>query len=183
MAYDAYPIDDLKERMFKVLMERHDVHPDDIRAFGYGNESEEYEKVKRIFTGIELLSLVVGFFSLMAGAIGISNIMLIVVKERTKEIGVRRALGATPWSIQSQILAEAVILTTTAGVIGIMAGVWLLELVDKNVAGNDSFQHPSVSFELVFGSFVFLMIIGLIAGLLPANRATRIKPVEALRAE
>ncbi len=183
MAEDEYPIDSLKGRIFSVLMAKHDVHPNDIRAFGYGNDSEEYEQVKGIFTGIKGLSLVVGIFSLIAGAIGISNIMLIVVKERTKELGIRRAIGATPWSIQSQIVTEAVILTTVAGVSGMIVGIWLLELVDKNVGDLDQFQHPSVSFGLVFSSFIFLIIIGVFAGLLPANRATRVKPVEALRAE
>ena len=183
MAEDEYPIDDLKERIFSVLMKKHDVHPEDIRAFGYGNESEEYAQVQGIFTGIKLLSLVVGIFSLIAGAIGISNIMLIVVKERTKELGIRRAIGATPWNIQSLIITEAVILTTVAGVSGIISGIWLLELVDKNFGDIDQFQHPSISFGLVFSSFIFLIFIGVIAGLLPANRATRVKPVEALRAE
>jgi len=183
MADESVPIDDLKGKIFSVLMSRHDVHPEDIRAFGYGNESEEYEQVQGIFTGIRGLSLVVGIFSLLAGAIGISNIMLIVVKERTKELGIRRAIGATPWSIQSQIITEAVLLTTVAGVAGIIVGVWLLELVDKNVGDLDEFQHPSVSFSLVLNSFLFLLFIGVLAGLLPANRAVRIKPVEALRAE
>ena len=144
---------------------------------------EEYNQVNGIFLGISGLSLFVGICSLLAGAIGISNIMLIVVKERTKEIGIRRAIGATPLNIRTQIILEALILTIVAGIIGIIFGVWLLELIDKNMGEVEGFKHPSVDFTLVFSATLFLAVVGVLAGLLPANRATKLKPVDALRAE
>ena len=182
-AKDGQSIDALAPRILHTLAEIHSVHPEDKRAFGYWSMEEEYQKILNIFTGINGLSLTVGIFSLLAGAIGISNIMLIVVKERTKEIGIRRALGATPLNIQTQIVLEALILTVVAGISGIIFGVWVLELIDKNAGEIEGMSHPTVGFGLVFSSFLFLIFVGILAGLLPANRATRMKPVDAFRAE
>ncbi|MCT4624291.1 MAG: ABC transporter permease [Schleiferiaceae bacterium] len=183
MAADGQSIIALKDDIYRVLNDRHSVHPEDMRAFGSWNMEEEYNEIQSVFAGIKGLSLFVGIFSLLAGAIGISNIMLVVVKERTKEIGIRRALGASPWNVKFQIILESVVLTSIAGIIGIICGVWLLEVVDKNFGNQPEFLHPSVTFGLVFSCFLFLILIGVIAGLLPASRATSVSPVNALHSE
>jgi putative ABC transport system permease protein len=182
-AKPGYSIQELQPQVFEVLKQRHSVHPDDERAFGSWNLEEEFQKMNGLFIGINMLSLVVSIFSLIAGAIGISNIMLVVVKERTKEIGIRRALGATPWNIKGQIILEAVFLTTIAGIIGIVFGVWVMHLVDVNFGENPQFLHPGVGLNLVLAAFGILILVGVFAGLLPASRATQVKPVEALRAD
>lgn len=182
-AKEGYSIQTLEPKILGVLKKRHSIHPDDNRAFGHWNLEEEYNKMNGLFAGINMLSLVVSLFSLFAGAIGISNIMLVVVKERTKEIGIRRAIGATPWNIRGQIILEAVFLTTLAGVIGIVFGVWVMHLVDVNFGDSPQFLHPGVGLNLVLLSFAVVLVVGVLAGLLPASRATQIKPVEALRAD
>ncbi len=173
----------VQDKVFGVLKKRHSIHPDDDRAFGSWNLEEEFVKMNGLFIGINALSLLVSLFSLFAGAIGISNIMLVVVKERTKEIGIRRALGATPWSIKSQIILEAVFLTVIAGVAGIIFGVWVIHLVDITLGESPQFLHPGVDLNLVLLALVILVLVGVLAGLLPASRATQLKPVDALRAD
>ena len=182
-ARDGYSIQALESKILGVLKKRHSIHPDDDRAFGHWNLEQEFNKMNGLFIGINMLSLVVSLFSLFAGAIGISNIMLVVVKERTKEIGIRRAIGATPWNIKGQIILEAVFLTTIAGVIGIVFGVWVMHLVDVNFGDSPQFLHPGVGLNLVLMAFSILLVVGVLAGLLPAARATQIKPVEALRVD
>ena len=182
-AKEGYSIQALESKVFDVLKQRHSVHPDDERAFGSWNLEEEYQKMNGLFVGINMLSLVVSIFSLIAGAIGISNIMLVVVKERTKEIGVRRAIGATPWNIKGQIILEAIFLTLIAGIIGIVFGVAVMHFVDVNFGENPQFLHPGVGLNLVLAAFGILIVVGIIAGLIPAARATQIKPVDALRAD
>ena len=182
-AKDGYSIQALEPKILGVLKKRHSIHPDDDRAFGHWNLEQEFNKMNGLFIGINMLSLVVSLFSLFAGAIGISNIMLVVVKERTKEIGIRRAIGATPWNIKGQIILEAVFLTTIAGIIGIIFGVWVMHLVDVNFGDSPQFLHPGVGLNLVLMAFGILLVVGVLAGLLPAARATQIKPVEALRVD
>ncbi|NVK29213.1 MAG: ABC transporter permease [Flavobacteriia bacterium] len=168
----------------QVLARRHSVHPEDLAAFGSWSMKGEFENIKGLFTGIQALSLFVSIFSLLAGAIGISNIMLVVVKERTKELGVRRALGATPRQIISQIISESLILTVIAGSIGIIFGTWLMEGIDKLIGESvDTFLHPTVRVDVVLYSLATLIVFGILAGLLPAYRAVQVKPVEALRTE
>ncbi len=167
-----------------VLAQQHTVHPEDLRAFGSWSMKEEFTRIQGLFAGIRGLSLFVSIFSLMAGAIGVSNIMLVVVKERTKEIGIRRALGATPAEIISQIISESLVLTILAGLIGIIFGTWLMTLVDWLVGTSvDTFLHPTVRVEVVLAAFGILVFFGIMAGLLPAKRAVQVKPVDALRAE
>ncbi len=182
-AKEGYSIQALEPKIINALKKKHAIHPADERAFGHWNLEQEYRKMKGLFGGINALSLVVSLFSLFAGAIGISNIMLVVVKERTKEIGIRRALGATPWNVKGQIILEAVFLTTIAGIIGIVFGVWVMHMVDVNFGENPQFLHPGVGLDLVLISFGILLIVGVLAGLLPATRATQVKPVEALRVD
>lgn len=182
-AHPQYPITDVEDKVFTLLKKRHSIHPEDDRAFGHWNLYEEYIKMNGLFIGINMLSLVVSLFSLFAGAIGVSNIMLVVVKERTKEIGIRRALGATPWNVKGQIILEAVLLTLIAGVIGVVLGVWLVHMVDVNFGNSDQFLHPGVDLSIVLLALGILVFVGVLAGLIPASRATRIKPVDALRVE
>lgn len=166
------------------LKVKHKVHPNDDRAFGYFNLQERFNQMTGIFTGIRALSWFVGILTLFAGIIGVSNIMLVIIKERTNEIGVRKALGATPWNIVSQILLESLFLTAIAGFVGVIIGVWLLEGVNALLDGNSgAFRNPGVNFAVLFSALLVLILCGGMAGLLPAIRAVSIKPVEALRTE
>lgn len=185
-ARDEVNITDLKSRILTVLKNRHAVHPNDDMAFGYHDISEQYARVNGLFSILTFVGYFVGALILMSGIIGISNIMLIVVKERTKEIGVRRALGATPWVVKTQILQESLLLTIVSGMVGISFAsgiIWLLNyLLDLN-GPVDNFANPSVSMTVVIIALAILVISGLLAGLIPANSATKMKPVDALRIE
>jgi putative ABC transport system permease protein len=134
-----------------------------------------------------LLIWIVGIGTLFAGVVGVSNIMLIVVKERTKEIGVQRSIGATPWKIVSQIMLESVTLTSFSGMIGLVIGVGILELINYMMLNSPSegemFKNPNVDFGIAVTALFILILAGLFAGLIPARKAVSIKPVEALRAE
>lgn len=176
------PVSVVEEKAKNLLKKRHSVHPDDLRAIGSWNMEEEVLKFSRIFDGITALSWFVGILTLLAGIIGISNIMVIIIKERTKEIGIRRAIGATPASIIVQIILESVALTTIAGIMGIISGVWLLELAGPNIQ-HDFFNDPTVDFKIMMLAFFVLIFSGLLAGIIPSVRATRIKPIDALRSE
>ncbi len=185
-AVDEISISDLKPRILNILKTRHIVNPIDDATFGYHDLSEEYERVNGLFSILTFVGYFVGALILMSGIIGISNIMLIVVKERTKEIGIRRALGATPWVVKAQILQESLILTIISGMVGISfaAGViWLMNyMLDLN-GPVDNFSNPSVSMTVVFTALIILVVSGILAGLIPANSATKMKPVDALRLE
>lgn len=185
-AYDDYSITNVKDRIFNVLKGRHTVHPNDNRAFGHRDISEQFAKVTGLFSILTVVGYFVGALILLSGIIGISNIMLIVVKERTKEIGVRRALGATPWNIRLQILQESLILTIISGMTGVaFAGgvIWLMNYsLDKN-GPVENFANPSVSMSVIFTALTILIVSGILAGMIPANSATRMKPVDALRIE
>jgi putative ABC transport system permease protein len=144
--------------------------------------NEEAQRFENIFLGIKVFVFVLGMLTLMAGIIGVSNIMSIVVKERTKEIGVRKALGATPWSIVSLILQESVFITLLAGCVGLIFGVLCLEGISGNI-DHEFFKDPRVSFWASLTAIIVLIISGALSGLVPALRAAAIKPVEALRDE
>ncbi|MGZ0015224.1 ABC transporter permease [Yeosuana sp. AK3] len=185
-AVDDVPITSIKQQVFDLMKFRHKIDPTDERAIGHFDLSEQFERVNGLFTILTIVGYFVGALVLMSGIIGISNIMLIVVKERTKEIGIRRALGATPWVIKSQILQESLILTILAGMVGISfsaAIIWILNyLLDMN-GPVENFSNPSVSMGVVFVALFILVVSGLLAGLIPANSATKMKPVDALRIE
>lgn len=172
----------IEEKIIKLLKERHRVHPNDEFAFGSNNNEEDFEEYASVFRGIDFLIWFVGTLTLVAGVIGISNIMLVIVKERTKEIGIRRAIGATPWSIVSQIVLEALVLTSLAGYIGIVLGVWAVELAGPLIE-DESFKNPEVNFGTIVTALGILMVSGCVAALIPAYRALEVKPVEALRTE
>ncbi|MFH4964599.1 ABC transporter permease [Gaetbulibacter sp. M235] len=185
-AVDDVPITSIKQQIFDLMKFRHKIDPTDERAIGNFDLSEQFERVNGLFTILSIVGYFVGALVLMSGIIGISNIMLIVVKERTKEIGIRRALGATPWVVKSQILQESLILTILAGMVGISFSaviIWALNyLLDMN-GPVENFANPSVSMGVVFTALIILVVSGLLAGLIPANSATKMKPVDALRIE
>jgi len=181
---DGKDVAAMGEDVVKALKSIHKVNPEDQRAFGFFNLQERFNQMNGIFIGIRALSWFVGILTLFAGIIGVSNIMLVIIKERTNELGVRKALGATPWNIVSQILLEALFLSSIAGFLGVIAGVWLLEGVSTLLEGSSgAFRNPGVNFTVLFSALIVLIISGVLAGLLPAIRAVRIKPVEALRTE
>jgi len=186
-ANDDASITELKEQVFDIMKARHSIHPDDDRAIGHFDLFEEFSKINGLFTALNFVAYFVGILVLLSGIIGISNIMLIVVKERTKEIGIRRALGATPWSIRSQILLESIFLTIISGMAGIVLASAVLAIVNNILDGMDTsdmmFANPSVNIGVVLIALSILIVSGLLAGLIPAQNAIRVKPVEALRTE
>lgn len=182
MPVDGVSVAELEEKIVKVLKDRHRVHPADEFAFGTNNNEEDFAEYANVFSGINFLIWFVGTLTLVAGIIGISNIMLVIVKERTKEIGIRRAIGASPMSIVSQIVLEALVLTSMAGYIGIVLGVWAVEYAGPMIE-DDSFKNPQIDFNTILIALGVLILSGCAAGFLPAYRALEIKPVEALRTE
>lgn len=172
------------EQMKTVLRIRHSIAPDDDRAFWSQDFEEQFKAFGLLTVGLMLLIWFIGLGTLLSGAIGVSNIMLVTVRERTKEIGIRRALGAAPHTIVRQILAESTFLTALAGVLGILAAVGVLQLSAVFLAGNEMFASDAqISFSVAVGGLVVLLLTGLLAGLLPAKRALAIKPIEALNEE
>ncbi len=184
---DNVPASVVEEKAIALMARRHTIHPDDREAFGHFNLEEEFSQMNGLFKGIAGLIWIVGIGTLLAGVIGISNIMLVVVKERTAEIGIQRALGATPMYVMSQIVLESVILTTLAGYIGLVFGVGLLEVINYALLNfevdNEMFRRPEVDFNVAVMSLVILIVSGAIAGLIPARRAVKIKPIDTLRDE
>jgi len=186
-AQDDFSITNLKNQIFDVIKTRHSINPNDDRAVGNFDLYQEYSKINGLFTALNFVAYFVGILVLLSGIIGISNIMLIVVKERTKEIGIRRALGATPWSIRAQVLLESIFLTIISGMAGIVLASGVLWLVNYKLSGMDTsemmFINPSVNIGVVFIALTILIVSGLLAGLIPAQNAIKVKPVEALRTE
>lgn len=166
----------------KKLSEKHRFSIEDKRAVYIRNTFEQFKKFLSLFSGIRLFVWIIGIGTIIAGIVGVSNIMMIVVKERTKEIGIRKAIGATPWSIISLIIQEAIVITGFAGYIGLVAGVGLLEFISPHMQ-SDFFSNPEVDFSVAISATILLMICGVVAGLFPAMRAARIKPIVALRDE
>jgi putative ABC transport system permease protein len=177
----------IEEKAKTLMKQRHSIAPDDDRAIGSANVEEEFRKMTNLFSGINTLIWIVGIGTLLAGVVGVSNIMMIIVKERTKEIGIQRALGASPASIISQIITESVFLTAISGYIGLVIGVVLVEVVNYMLismnASTGMFSNPSVDFAVAIKALVVLVISGAVAGMIPANRAVSIKPIDALRSE
>jgi len=185
-AHDNASITELKPRILSVLREQRSVHPEDLRAIGNFDRAEAFGKITGLFDILSFVGYFVGALVLMSGVIGISNIMLIVVKERTKEIGIRRALGASPWSVRSQILQESLVLTIFSGMVGIAVAagfIWLMNYILGQVGPVDNFANPSVNITVIIIALIILVISGILAGLIPATRATQMKPVDALRIE
>ncbi|WKL47355.1 ABC transporter permease [Flavobacterium pectinovorum] len=187
-AKDETSITDLKPKILELIKALHSVNPADDRAVGNFDLYEQFNKVQSLFNILKIIAYFVGTLVLISGVIGISNIMLIVVKERTKEIGIRRALGATPAAIRGQILSESIFLTIISGMFGIAFATGLIALLnmalDSMPPGSDTmFANPSVDLGVVFVALLILVGSGLLAGFIPAQTAINVKPVDALRTE
>lgn len=171
----------LLEQVKDKLAERQRFDPDDPQAVRVRNNLEQYQSFQKIFWVLGIFIVGVGIGTIIAGAIGVSNIMMIVVKERTKEIGIRKALGATPFTIVTTILQESVFLTAVAGYLGMVLGVGALEAVAAGMPANDFFSNPRVDLEVAIWANVAMVGAGALAGFFPAWSAARISPVEAMR--
>ncbi|MEM0933154.1 MAG: ABC transporter permease [Bacteroidota bacterium] len=185
-ALDGTSISSLKDRIVSVMKTKYKVHPEDTRAIGYFDLYEQFNRVQSLFAGMRWIAIVVGTFVLISGIIGVSNIMLIVVKERTKEIGIRRALGESPWSIRKQVLLESIFLTSISGMAGVSFGSLLIYGINSLLDSSgpvDMFINPSVSVQVVSSALLLLIISGLAAGFIPAQSAIKVRPIEALRNE
>lgn len=176
-------VNQIVEETRKMLSDKLVFDPTDSRALYISNNAEEYKMFTGIFSGINAFVWIIGIMTIIAGVVGISNIMMITVKERTKEIGVRKALGATPFSVVSMILLEAVVITTIAGYTGLVLGVFSLEYISGLASDPDTFLNPGVDFNVAMFSTLVLVIAGSIAGLIPAIQAAQVKPIVALRDE
>jgi len=175
-----------EQKVLALLKQRHKVAPDDERAFGHWNLEEEFNKLQSLFGGIEILIWLVGAGTLAAGAIGVSNIMMIIVRERTKEIGIRRAVGARPWMVVTQIVVETVMLTAAAGWFGMIGGIALIEGVGRFLPSGDGarmFTNPEVGLGAALQALGILVFAGVLAGFAPAQRALQVSPMVALRSE
>jgi putative ABC transport system permease protein len=174
--------------VISILKGRLSIHPDDNRAFGHWTVAKEFEEIQTVFSAIRWVSFVFGGLALLAGVIGIMNIMLITVRERTNELGIRRALGATPGVVVRQIMGETLLLTVLFGLMGAILGVGTIEGINQlletvpSLQGG-SFRNPEVSIDIVVQSLATMVIMGAVAGILPAFRAISIRPVEAIRTE
>ncbi len=179
---------EVEEKASALLRRRHMVSPDDTQAIGSFNLEKQFNQMTGLFAGINGLIWIVGIGTLLAGVIGISNIMLVIVKERTKEIGIQRAIGAPPAKIISQIITESVFLTTFAGYFGLVVSVALLEGLNKVLLSgatgeNTMFKNPGIDFNMAVIALLILIVSGAVAGLVPARKAVSIKPIDALRYE
>lgn len=176
---------ELEEKVVAFLAKRHLVAPDDTYAIGRWNQEKKFKKVANLFIAVDSLFWFVGIFTLLAGVIGVSNIMLVIIRERTPEIGIRRAIGATPLSIVGQIVMESVLLTTISGYLGLVCGIGVIEAVRTMTGktGNSPglFQNPEVELPAAGIALAILIVSGALAGLVPGLRAIRVKPVDAIR--
>ena len=184
-AYDTEDPVKIENQIEATLKRAHKVSPDDEEAFGFINLGEIFGKIVGFSKGMTFLSLVVGLATIIAGVVGIGNILLISVKERTKELGIRRALGATPSEVKTQIILESVFLTFVAGVIGIVLGAFVLSGINAATADISDYPYtnPTVPIPYVIGVLIIIITLGTLIGLIPAQRAVSIKPIEALREE
>jgi len=171
----------LESKVHNTLARHKKYDPTDERAVRIFNLAEEFQQIMGLMGAIKGLTWLVGIFSILAGVIGISNIMLIIVRDRTKEIGIRKAIGATPGSIVNMIMQESIFITSVAGYIGLLLGIGLI----YGLSGVESeyFRNPQVNFGMVTIALLVLIITGTLAGLIPAFQASRINPVEAIKAD
>lgn len=183
-AYDDADVVKVEEDIKATLRRIHRVDPKDERAIGSFNLGEAFNRIFGFSAGLTFLSLIVGVATILAGVIGIGNILLISVKERTKELGVRRAMGATPSEVRNQIIIESLVLTLLAGIIGIILGAATLKMIDSLTQGGDfPYTNPTVPIPYVIGSLFLMVVLGILIGMIPAQRAVSIRPIDALREE
>jgi putative ABC transport system permease protein len=180
----------VENKVIAIVKERNKVAPTDMQAVSHINLEKQFQQFSGLFSGIQALTWIVGIGTLLAGVIGVSNIMLVIVKERTQEIGVMRAIGATPRKVIGQIIMESVFLTTIAGYLGMVVGIMLLEGVNyalemaaANGADEIFIKNPEINLGVALACLMVLIVSGAFAGYLPAKRAVSIKPIDALRAE
>lgn len=177
----------LEENILELLRQRHSIAADDANAMFVANKARNAQRTKELFSGLNMFIWMVGIGTLLAGIVGVSNIMIITVKERTREIGIRKALGAHPNAIVCSLLAESILVTSIAGYLGLVLGVVILEtasaLLMKMHIELPYFQNPEIDLHIALGALLLLIIAGLFAGLFPALHAARIMPIEAMRAE
>ena len=171
---------DVKRR----IAARHAFSTEDPRAVNVNNNNEEFQRFTSLMAAIRMFVWIVGVGTILAGVVGVSNIMMITVRERTREIGVRKALGATPWSVVSLVLQESILITSIAGYFGLVLGIAVLEIAAKNLpAGSEYFRNPQVDLSVAVEATLLLIVAGLFAGFIPARRAAAVRPVDALRDE
>jgi putative ABC transport system permease protein len=184
-ANEGTDIEQMESDVLLTLKGLHKVHPEDERAFGSVNLGKEIGRVTGFITGMQFLTWFVGIATLIAGVFAIGNILLITVKERTQEIGIRRAIGATPKSIRQQIILESVFLTSIAGMIGIVLGAFVLAFIDWQLGSGEEavLINPTVDIPIILIAFATLIVLGTLIGLIPAHMATVVRPIEALREE
>lgn len=173
----------MAEDVRRRLAANHHFSPEDKRAIFLRNNYESFQQLMGVMNGIRLFIWIIGIGTILAGVVGVSNIMMIAVRERTKEIGVRKALGATPGSLIAMILQESVLITGISGYIGLVLGVFVLEMAAKPLSGAEMFRNPEVDLRIAIAATVLLVVAGTAAGFVPARRAASIRPVEALRDE
>ena len=175
----------VEEKVKSELKTKYRVSPEDTNAFGDFKLVKEFKKLTGFLDGMQLLTIIVGTLTIIAGVIAISNILLITVKERTKEIGIRRALGAKPSEVRNQILLESVVITLSSGLAGFILGMLVLMLLSLATQNQDEipFYNPTVNYGNVFGAMAIMVFLGLIIGMIPAQRAISIRPIDALRSE
>ena len=180
--FDAEQAKALENKVRADLASIHGFDPNDRRALWVWNRKENMQEVIGVINGIKVFVWVIGIFTIIAGIIGVTNIMMVVVKERTREIGVRKALGATPWSIISLIMQEAIFITSFSGYVGLVLGVGIVSLVGGQI-DHDFFKNPEINLQIALITLLILVVAGALAGFLPARRAATIQPIEALRDE
>ncbi len=180
----------VEEKVMAALKQRHKIAPTDVQAISHINLEKQFKQFSTLFDGIRILTWIVGLGTLLAGVIGVSNIMLVIVRERTQEIGVMRAIGATPRKVIGQIMLESVFITAVAGYIGMVTGILLLEglnyaliMAEESGADNIFVSNPAVNLNVALACLVVLIVSGAIAGYVPARKAVKIKTIDALRAE
>jgi len=177
----------LEPQVEALLKARHNIAPTDDFALESINVERIFKQFEMLFTGISVLIWIVGLGTLLAGVVGVSNIIMVTVRERTKEIGVRRAIGAKPASIIFKIIKESTVLTVAAGFLGLAFGVLVLDLADKfllqNMTGEVFFKNPQINFTVALSAAAIILLCGVLAGILPAYRALQIKAIDAIREE
>lgn len=172
----------MEDEIRKSFSERHIFDVNDKNAMFIWNGVEEFKQFQDLFAAIRMFIWVIGIGTIVAGIVGVSNIMMISVKERTREIGIRKSLGATPWSIINMIMQEAVLITGIAGYVGLLLGIGLLELISPHIQ-SEFFRNPEANFGVAVSAVIVLVVAGSLAGYVPARKAAAIKPVEALKEE
>ena len=191
MVKTAEEADSITAKVRQGLALRHKFDPKDMKAMGSFNMLTEYIRTMKIFQAIKIFVWIIGIGTLIAGIVGVSNIMLILVKERTREIGIRKALGATPASVIGLVLLESILITTVAGYLGLLVGVGIMEGINYGLeqalasgsAEGIFIRNPTVDFSTAVTSLIILIVSGALAGYLPARKAANVKPIEALRDE